>query len=440
MLLFPIKLRRIGAMEQQMGSLTPTTTTEAITTAEEREQRKRETAQLASLEEEKKRNLAEEAKRAEEKKARESQEARLGHIVRSSMKVVCESALGRKVDLPGDEESEVSKLRKELDELKSKCGGNVASSSSSSLEVLRKEKEALLKVHDQSSEEQRLRKEIEDLKAKINGHQPDKSQDEVLTLKLQVAELERFRKALEEKSSEVATLKAKNLHLHGEFKELREEISTMREGCNRAATGVVETSPVEAPSRGKVRIDDQPQAMYTPKDLEALQKAYKNALVAKEMALREAEACKEKMARMGATKYRLSTRKTASRRTTPRNLKTTMNFVDVASDEEKEEGEPKEADNERPLADVAHELEVAMMAKFRDKRLKELRTGKKADLEKNCLDEGISYIKLDHAKADVAEIKAQQDFDEWLLEKKANGEEDEAPLDYATSTEDIHDE
>ncbi|GBG74373.1 hypothetical protein CBR_g18784 [Chara braunii] len=81
--------------------------------AEERQQRKREASELVSLEEDKKRLQVEEMNRCEEKE-RELQEARLGHIVRSSMKVVCESALGRKVDLPGDEESEVSKLRKEL--------------------------------------------------------------------------------------------------------------------------------------------------------------------------------------------------------------------------------------------------------------------------------------------------------------------------------------
>ncbi|GBG58610.1 hypothetical protein CBR_g10 [Chara braunii] len=420
--------------------------------ADEREQRKRETAQLASLEQEKKRLQEEAPKRVEEKKERELQEARLGQIVRSSMKVVCESALGRKVDLPGEEETEVGKLRRELEDLKSRCGTTASSSTSSlSLDTLRKEKEALLEAHNQSTEESRLRREIDELKMKINGPPADKGSDEGLALKLQVAELNGFRKALEEKNSELPALKAENQHLRAEFKDLRDEIVSIRQDGKRSSSGVVETSPPEAPLRGKPCAETQPQAqpqsqsqllvgtsaMYTPKDLSALQKEYKDALAAKEMALREAEACKERMAQMGASKYRLSTRKMAVRRSTPRNLKTSMNAVHVDSDEDKEDEQPKASGEDQPVTDVARELEEAMMNRFRDKRQKELRTGKKADLEKCCQDEGISYIELDQAKMDVAEIRARQDYDDWLRTRKGNGEEEDNNQGYATSAEEI---
>ncbi|GBG79255.1 hypothetical protein CBR_g29306 [Chara braunii] len=67
---------------------------------EERERRKQESAKLELLEEEKKKLQAEEDRRIQANKEREQQEARLGKIVRTSVKAVCESALGRKVDIP----------------------------------------------------------------------------------------------------------------------------------------------------------------------------------------------------------------------------------------------------------------------------------------------------------------------------------------------------
>ncbi|GBG79344.1 hypothetical protein CBR_g29494 [Chara braunii] len=120
---------------------------------EKREQCKREIENQKRLEEEKNKLKDEEEKRAQAIKDREQHEARLGKIVRTSVKAVCESALGRKVDIPEDDEDEVSKLRRELGELRSK---NQGETSEQRLEALRKEKDALLKIKEQEGEEERL--------------------------------------------------------------------------------------------------------------------------------------------------------------------------------------------------------------------------------------------------------------------------------------------
>ncbi|GBG64204.1 hypothetical protein CBR_g40904 [Chara braunii] len=189
--------------------------------AEEREERKREAARLVSLEEEKKRLQAEEEKRVEAKREREQQEIRLGQIVRTNVQAVCEFALGRKVDLPGEGESEINKLRKEIDELKSKCAEN---SKQANLEVLRKEKEALQKVQDQGSEEEKLQREIDELRARCGQQQGQCSldKDRMVALQLQVDELNGLRKALVDKCSELASLKKENTQIRGEFKELKD--------------------------------------------------------------------------------------------------------------------------------------------------------------------------------------------------------------------------
>ncbi|GBG92279.1 hypothetical protein CBR_g55048 [Chara braunii] len=325
--------------------------------AEEREQRKREADRLLSLEEEKKRLQAEELKRAEAKNEREQQEARL-----------CEWALGRKVDLPGDEESEVAKLRKELDALKASCAGG---SKETELEALRREKDSLLRAQDIGSEEDRLRKEIAELKSCIGQQQladSQKEKDEIPALKIQIAELSGIRKALEDKSTEVAFLQKENSHLRSEFNGLKEEISRT------------------SPSREEKRCD-------------------------------------------------------ATKKTTPRNLKTAFESVDIDSDDEREdagkEADPTKSTKGRSAVDDAQELEVTKMEVFREKRLRELRVGKKNDLEKLCQDEGISYIKLDQAKADVAEIRARRDFDEWLR-SRTNQEEEDRDQHYSTFVEEAN--
>ncbi|GBG85930.1 hypothetical protein CBR_g40743 [Chara braunii] len=408
--------------------------------AEEREQRKREAAGLVSLEEEKKRLQAEEEKRVEERKEREQQEARLGLIVRTNVKTVSESALGRKVELPGEEESKISKMRKELEALKSNCA---STSNESNLEVLRKEKEALLRAQGLSSEEDRLRREIDELKAQSTqrtmGSQQEK--DEVLALKIQIEELGAIKKALEDKSSEVTSLKKENLHLRHDFNDLKEEFMLLRNAGKRGAEAVTEKSPPEAPSRGKHRVDANVSAMYTPKDMDGLYKAYKEALAGKEMALREAGCLKERMAKAEASKIRLSIRKfVAARKTTPRNLKTTLESVEIDSDDEKEDEENRGKNGKGcTVPDTAHELEVTKLQGFRDKRLKELRSGKKNDFEKICEEEGITYVKLDQAKNDVAEIRARRDFDEWVASRTAR-EDDEQDQHYSTSVEETNDD
>ncbi|GBG90308.1 hypothetical protein CBR_g50557 [Chara braunii] len=412
---------------------------------EEQEKRKREAAKLELLQEEKKRLQAEEDKRIQAAKDWEQQEARLGHIVRSSVKAVCESALGWKVDIPEDEDEEVVKLRKELEALRAQTVGGV---NESRVDFLRREKEALLKKKDLESEEERLRQEIAELKSRQEkgkeSHDVGK-EDGLLAMQLQIQELSTIRSALEEKNAKLSSLKTKNNHLRKEFPELREEVVLIR--GKRDVAVVTESSPPEEPAKGKQKADPKFTTMYTPKDLEALQKAYKQALAAKEMALREAEMAKERMARMGASRIRLTSRKASARKTTPTNLRTSFQAVEVGSDEEEEEHEGGLVAGKaktRPIVDVAHDLEETRMIKFRDVRMKEIRQAKKADMEIACVEEGISYIKLDQARTDVAEIRARRDFDVWLKDRDRKGgsepdkDEDDSEQSYATSTEDVH--
>ncbi|GBG83437.1 hypothetical protein CBR_g37150 [Chara braunii] len=403
---------------------------------EEREQRKREAAKLELLEEEKKKLQAEEEKKVQAIKEREQQEARLGRIVRTSVKAVCESALGRKVDIPEDEDGEVTKLRKELEDLRAKSS---VETSASRLEALRKEKEALLRMRNQEGEEERLLKEIAELRSRKElGPVTEGKQDEIMALQLQVKKLSAFRTALEQKNAEVSALKSENSHLKKEFSDLREDFILLR--SKRSAGAVTESSPPEEPAKGKPRAESSTMAMYTPKDMEDLWKAYKDALAGKEIAVKEAEMCKERMARMGASRIRLSSRRASVRKTTPRNLRTSFQGVEVMSDDEgKDSDKDKEKGKTRDIVDVTHDLEVAKMAGFREIRLKELRQAKKVDMEAACEDEGITYIKLDQARDDVAEIRASRDYAAWLKEKESRDEEDRDQQ-YTTSNEDVGDE
>ncbi|GBG73909.1 hypothetical protein CBR_g17624 [Chara braunii] len=209
---------------------------------------------------------------------------------------------------------------------------------------------------------------------------------------MQVVELSGFRKALDEKNAELISLKAENCHIHNEFKDLRNEVLHLRNKGKRGSVAVTERSPPDEPSRGKVKTSE---AMYTPKDLEGLHKAYKEALVQKELALREAEMLKERIVRMGASRYRLSARKSVFRKTTPRSLKTTLNAVEIKSDGEKDVQDDGEAKAKgRTTGGVAHDMEEEMLKRFKERRMKEVRGGKKADLEKMCVEEEITYIKL----------------------------------------------
>ncbi|GBG92618.1 hypothetical protein CBR_g56523 [Chara braunii] len=225
-----------------------------------------------------------------------------------------------------------------------------------------------------------------------------------------------------------------NTHLRSEFKDLKDEFSLLRNPVKRGVEDATESSPPEAPVRAKPKADVQTGTMYTPKDMEGLYKAYKDALAGKEMALREAECLKERMAKVSASKIRLAQRRSvAARKTTPRNLKTTLEAVDVDSDE----GEGNlQRNKRRGTVDSAHELEQAKLQEFREKRLKELRTGKKQELEELCKEEGVTYIRLDQAKTDIAEIRARRDFDEWFKTKSLPVDDDDQR--YSTSVEDTN--
>ncbi|GBG80512.1 hypothetical protein CBR_g30973 [Chara braunii] len=284
-------------------------------------------------------------------------------------------------------------------------------------------------------EERRAAEKRDGKQQEIRLGQIDK--DRILALQLQIDELSGIRKALEDKSTEVVTLRKENSHLRMEFKDLKDKFVSLRNGGKRTVVEVVKNSPPEAPSRGKQKNEAQANAMYTPKDMDGLYKSYKEALAGKEMSLRQAECLKERMAKAGASRIRPSLRKpVAVKRTTSRNLKTTLDSVDVDSDDEKkgEENGHKEGKTGE-IVDATHELEKSKLQNFRETRMKELRTGKKHDLEELCKEEGISYIKLDQAKAGIADIGARHNFDEWIKSKSTQDDQDDPDLQYSTSVE-----
>ncbi|GBG79256.1 hypothetical protein CBR_g29307 [Chara braunii] len=225
-----------------------------------------------------------------------------------------------------------------------------------------------------------------------------------------------FRATLEEKNAEVSMLKSENQHLKRDVAGLREDFLALQ---GKRGLGVItENSPPEEPAKGKARADPSTTAMYTPKDLSALHKAYKEALAGKEVALKEAQMLKDRMARMGASRIRLSARRQSSKKTTPRNLRTCFEEVEEIPDDDvadKTQGEERRLEREGTTA--ARDLEVAKLAAFRDIRLKELRQAKKSDMEEACAKEGITYVKLDQARGDIAEIRASRDYDAGLLQR-----------------------
>ncbi|GBG79293.1 hypothetical protein CBR_g29443 [Chara braunii] len=302
------------------------------------------------------------------------------------------------------------------------------------LELLQEEKKRL-----QAEEDKRVQADGGKEKSDVGR------EDEILAMQLQIKELSQIRSALEEKNAELAQLKTENSHLRKDFRELWDEIASMR-GKRDVAT-VTESSPPEESAKGKQKVNPSLSAMYTPKDLEALRKAYKQALEAKDMALKEAEMAKERVARLAASWIHCSARKASAWKSAPRNLRTSFQAVEIESEDDGDgpnRNQGGDKSNARPIVEVAHDLEEAKVREFREVRLKELRPAKKADMELACEEEGISYFKMDQAKTDVAEIRARRDYDSWLQDKERQGkqktdeDDEDRELNYATSTEEVN--
>ncbi|GBG78472.1 hypothetical protein CBR_g26502 [Chara braunii] len=347
--------------------------------AEEREQCKQELAKLELLEAEKKKLQVEEEKCARDRKERELQEARLGKIVKSSMKAVCESVLGKKVEIPDDDESEVSKIRRELEDLKSRCANG---KKDSAIDALRKEKEALQMAQNQSSEEATLRREIEELKLRNEKRKLGEESDEIVVLRMQMQELEKVRVVLDDRSGELSALKSENLHLKKDVLDLKGVVDEIKGSGKRSVEEVATKSPPIEPTKGKQRMVPIGADVYTPKDLEALHKLYKEALEGKEAADKKSQALKERMARMGAqmlSKQRTSIRRTLVRKTTPRNLKPVLNAVRV--DDSDADDDPEEPRKTKAIEEVQGDSVQEQLGWYQEQCKKELRPAKKADMQ-----------------------------------------------------------
>ncbi|GBG91245.1 hypothetical protein CBR_g52131 [Chara braunii] len=290
-------------------------------------------------------------------------------------------------------------LHRELEDLKTKSIGD---SKQEDVERLRKEKEVLLKLQEQKQLEQ----DIVALRAKGRKLSDDKSKEEDLdSLKKQVESTQGLQSLLEKKNEEMAKLKYANSHLEKQFVDLQQDVRSIKHA-----------------------------AMYTPKDMESLHKAYKDALEAKQIAIQEAEFFKERLMKK-LTPVPRSKRSALARKTTPRNLRKSLGEVDVHNLDSAEDDETGEGDEQTKEAELLDRLVL--------KKRKELRYAKKAELETLCEEEGILYIKIEQAWMDIAEIRARREFEQIRKEMKSSFEvEDRAAAEndddaqYATSTED----
>ncbi|GBG73554.1 hypothetical protein CBR_g16897 [Chara braunii] len=299
-----------------------------------------------------------------------------------------------------------------------------------------------------SSEEKTLRKEIEMLRVRNDkGRIADavlesSRSDEIAALRLQIHEREGVHAALQDRSNELCNLKAENSTLKKDFLDLKGEIVELKNANNkRASEAVTEKSPPAEPNTGKERMVPIGEAVYTPKDLDALHKAYKKAQAGKEIANREVQALKERMAHLGfqlLTKQRQSARRPLMRKTTPRNLRPALRAVHVEHEESDKEADPVKATH---IEEVLEKPKDVQLRKMQEEERRALRATKKAEMQSPCEEEGITYIKLDQARADVGEIRARRRFVQWLKEHGLqDDEDDDQDQHYATSAEDVKDE
>ncbi|GBG76748.1 hypothetical protein CBR_g22964 [Chara braunii] len=247
-----------------------------------------------------------------------------------------------------------------------------------------------------------------------------------------------FREALERKNEEVSLLKRDNRVLKKDFLELKDDVGSLRMTQKWKSEGVTSSSPPHEPAATKQKPDPKTTAMYTPKDMETLRKTYKAAVEGKYMAEWEVVVLKERILRVCVhSAPKTTARRSVGRRTTPRSLKTTFVAVEVEDD----------SANEDDAADALGEPDPdsTMLGRLHEKEKKKLRSLKKTDMEKICTEEGISYIKLEQAKLDIAKIRAGREFHrqrgKGQAENEPNlGDDEEDQPQYATSAEEVQDE
>ncbi|GBG84809.1 hypothetical protein CBR_g39185 [Chara braunii] len=327
-------------------------------------------------------------------------------VKNSTMRLVCESVLGRKVDLPthtDPKEQEITKLRRELEELKTK---NTGDNMQEDVDRLRKEKKVLMRRQEQK----KLKQEIAELKAKGKKIEEGKPWEAGLdSLRKEVEKLHSLQSLLEKKNEELVELKHASTHPEKRFDDLLQDVRSIKSAGKRPMETVTEKSPPTEPPKDKVRVDPTTTTMYTPKDMETLRKAYKDALEGKHMAQSEAEFFKQRLMKK-LTPVPRSKRPTLTRRTTPRNLRMSLSrSLSEAEGQNLDSGEKDETGEGDEQTTASKD--VAMLDRLVHKRWKELRIAKKVDHKALCEEEVITYIKIDQARMDIAEIRARGDFD-----------------------------
>ncbi|GBG75932.1 hypothetical protein CBR_g21174 [Chara braunii] len=268
------------------------------------------------------------------------------------MIAVCKFVLGKKVDIPDNDESDVGKLRRELEELKASYARG---QKESAIDVLWKEKEALQMGRAQCNEDDRLRREIDELHSRHEQRRAGDGSDKIAALRLWVQEMEKVRTVLEEKGTALSSLKAENSNLKKDLQNLKGAIDEIKGADKRSSDAVAETCSPTEPAKGKQRMVPIGDAVYTPNDFEALMKLHKEALADKEASDLVVQALKERMARMGAQLYSkqcTGARRSSVQKTNLRNLRPTLSAMQIDEDDFDGKDVPEEQQKTKPINEV----------------------------------------------------------------------------------------
>ncbi|GBG91186.1 hypothetical protein CBR_g52068 [Chara braunii] len=196
-----------------------------------------------------------------------------------------------------------------------------------------------------------------------------------------IHELEGVRAALRDRNNELSNLKSENSTLKKDFLDLKDEIVELKNANNKQASETVtEKSPPAEPNTGKQRMVPIGDVVCTPKDLDALHKAYKKAEAGEEIANKELQALKERMTHMGAqllTKQRQSVRRSSGRKTTPRNLRPALSAVQIEPDDSGNEEDPMKTKN---VEEGLEKPEEVQLKKLQEEERRSLSTTRKADM------------------------------------------------------------
>ncbi|GBG72788.1 hypothetical protein CBR_g12356 [Chara braunii] len=228
---------------------------------------------------------------------------------------------------------------------------------------------------------------------------------------------------------EIDSLKQENIALSKGIIELREEVNALRRGGEKRSVEVVtEKSPPVEPARVKLRVANRD---LTPGDIAKMADAYSKLRDDKDYAEREVAALKEQINRLKIrTSPLVIRRRFALRNVQPTNLRKKM-----AQSVDEPEGEDAEAESSRPTVRFEKRADKTRPT-FTKRFFLELSKLRKNEIDKLCLEEGISYNTIRGSAADLAERYGSATFPRLrrrvvIEEEKEDGEDDNQSVDIA---------